>query len=83
MSNATINIYPIGTYVKFINGTEQNSHDEKLPTGMITEINIRQNDALYLIVWWNGNSRCSDWVTDLEFIPVGNNTGKAKIGYCR
>jgi len=78
-----VSVYPIGTYVKFTNGNEQNMNDENLPVGMVVEINIRQSDVLYLVVWWNGKSRSSEWVTDLEIVPVSNSVEKTQIGYCR
>jgi len=78
-----VRVYPIGTYVKFTNGNEQNMHNEDLPVGMVIEINIRQSDVLYLVAWWNGKARSSEWVTDLEIVPVSSSVEKTRIGYCR
>ena len=76
-----VKVYPIGTYVKFINGTEENEHDEDLPVGMILEINIKPNGVLYFVSWWNGSSRNTEWVDELEFVPVLVSTEKVKIGF--
>jgi hypothetical protein len=74
-------VYPVGTYVKFINGKEENEIDEGLAVGMICEINLDANGASYMIVWWDGNTRNEVWCTELEFVPASLSTEKAKIGF--
>lgn len=76
-----VSIYPIGTYVKFINGKDNNEVDEDLPIGMICEINLNPNGAEYMVVIWDSGCRNEIWCTELEFIPTSLSTEKEKIGF--
>jgi len=76
-----INVYPIGSYVRFVNGTEENECSENLPVGMILEITIKPSGTLYFISWWDGSSRNTDWFDELEFVLVDPTVQKVKIGF--
>lgn len=76
-----LNVYPIGTYVKFVNGTDENECAEDLPVGMILEIAIKPNGVLYFVGWWDGSSRNTEWVDELEFVLVDPTVQKIKIGF--
>lgn len=74
-------VYSPGTHVKFINAGRDDIFNMELPVGTITEVCIDERFGVkYKVVWWNGDSRTSEWVSDLEFV-VRENNRPAKIGF--
>lgn len=65
-----ISIYPVGTYVKFLNGKDNNEVDEELPVGMIVEVILKSESVEYGISWWTDGVRCYDVFDEVEFAPT-------------
>lgn len=74
-------VFPPGSHIQFINAGREELIDENLPVGTISQICIYDDFSVkYNIVWWDGNDRKSEWVSDNEFV-LKNNKEKIKIGF--
>lgn len=51
-------------------------------TGIINAIQINYNNmVLYQIIWWNGRTRCSEWLPSQEIELENFNNCSIKIGF--
>lgn len=65
-------LFPIGQSVKL---------DENI-TGVITAILIHSNTYVeYQVVWWDGNTRNCQYVSDIEIKPDNQNYKSLNIGF--
>lgn len=76
-----IKVYQPGTQIQFINAGREDTIDESLPLGTITQVAIFSDFSVqYNVVWWDKNNRKSEWVLENEFV-VRLDPEKVKIGF--